>query len=385
MATKQKGELQDVVSLLTQIQDNAKAAEKATAKVCEVADEQLIKALEPEPSLIYAWEPDFDPCYTMTRPSGSSITVQHIWDAYIDGEVIVLVGPTGCGKSALAFHLMDRVNAGTRAKNSQILARNALKLKSNPDMKTEDLEGYIPLPYEVAFLACKNGTRSEDLVGTVDLIYDAKGNKKPVVRFGAVTDAWVNGKTLIMEEADTLDPGVAVELHAYLDGRTKETMLYINGPQKVLRHSRFSSILTQNSLSDGANQLEFAGTVNQNGALVNRFSYVVQVGWMQPANEAALLVKKTGIDKDSARDMVVAATQVRDEYDKDQCSNVISTRDLLSWSRETIRETKRSGIPHTNSSYWSEVVVASAFPSFLNILSDEATVQMIVGLLDTIR
>ncbi|MBD3388155.1 MAG: hypothetical protein GF414_04395, partial [Candidatus Altiarchaeales archaeon] len=130
---------------------------------------------------------------------------------------------------------------------------------------------------------------------------------------------------------------------------------------------------------------QFAGTQRQNSAFTNRVTYAVHVTWLPAASEAKLLTTKTGIDPTSAKYMVLVATKVREQYDKGQCVNVVSTRDLKAWAREVMRETKRSGIDHTDTAYWSQVVAPSALPSFLELIEDEATAKMILGFIDTVR
>jgi MoxR-like ATPase len=266
--------------------------------------------------------------------SNRKITVNDIRDAYFAGENILLTGPSGCGKSSLAFWLMDEANEPVRIKNRRIFQENTAKSGKNPTP-------YHSLPYELAHLSCKESTRSEELVGTVTMKINPDGSREPIVVYGAVTDAWIHGKTLIIEEMDFAPPGVWGEAHQFFDGRTQETCIYINGPMVISKHSRFRVMATCNTLGLGENQLEYAGTQVLNRAFLNRFTYIVKMTWLPEDKEVQIVYDKTGIRRDVIGKMVGAATQSRSAHAAGTVDTAITTRDLLSWSRECAREEVR--------------------------------------------
>jgi len=336
---------------------------------------EAIKTKNPDPSLLHAWEPDFQGGYEFQTIGDHKITLDEIWDAYKEGENILISGPSGCGKSTIAFHMLDRANAPIRAKNRKIHEEN-LKLITQ-GKNEDDLTPYIELPYKVAHYSCHDASRSEELIGTVTVRINKDGSREPVVVRGSVTEAWTEGKTLLLEEMDFAPPGVWGETHQFFDGRTKETTIYINGPESIKKHDRFRLIATSNTLGRGENQTEFAGTQVLNNAFLNRFTYVIRATWLPVDSELRLIRNKTGLRQDVVDRMIAAATQTRRSYDEEVSEHCISTRDLLKWARESKRRERRlqaSGediAAMGTADYWRSISTVSAVPAFLNGLDDE--------------
>jgi MoxR-like ATPase len=333
--------------------------------------EEAIHEIEPDISLLHPWEPGFVTGYQIKTSGGHIITLEDIWQAYVGGENILLTGPSGTGKSSLAFHLMDRANESTRVINRKIFEENVKLLKAGTPK--DELQGYHPLPYQISHYSCHEATRSEELIGTVTIMIMPDGSRRAVVVRGAVVEAWTEGKTLILEEKDLAAPGVWGETHQFFDGRTKETTIYVNGPERIKKHDRFRVIATANTLGRGENQIEFAGTQMLNTAFLNRFTYIVKLGWLPRDEEINLVIAKTGIRIDIAAKMIDAATQARKAHEESVCDTTISTRDLLSWSRECLRKEKRTSVCASVSEYWSKVAIPSAFPTFLSRIVDKST------------
>lgn len=341
----------------------------------QITGEVTTRTKEPDPSLLHAWEPDFQDGYEFKTVGDHKITLDQIWDAYKEGEHILISGPSGCGKSTIAFHMLDRANASIRAKNLKVYHENLKLIKQG---KNEDeLHPYLELPYKVAHYSCHEASRSEELIGTVTVRINKDGSREPVVVRGSVTEAWTQGETLILEEMDFAPPGVWGECHQFFDGRTKETTIYINGPERIKRHDRFRLIATANTLGRGENQAEFAGTQVLNNAFLNRFTYVIRASWLLPEKEKQLVHMKTGLRYDVIDKMVTAAGQTRKAYEDEVSEHCISTRDLLKWGREQKRHERRLKKMGQDTAtmdldmYWGLVSVPSAVPAFLNGLDDE--------------
>jgi MoxR-like ATPase len=334
------------------------------------------QAFEPESNLVNRWEPEFQDGYEFETSSGNKLTLKQIWDAYVAGEQIMFVGPSGCGKSTIAFHLLDEANEIIREKNRKLHMENLSLAKAG----RKEFKPYIPLPYELSHYSCHEATRSEELMGTVKLKIRDDGSREAIIVRGAVTEAWTKGKTLILEEMDFAPPGVWGETHQFFDMRTKETEIYINGPERIKKNNRFRVMATANTLGQGENQIEFAGTQVLNRAFLNRFTYVVKVSWLPREQEARLIYVKTALRQDIVYKLVDAAKQARDAYDAGTCDTVISTRELLAWARECVREAKRHGEEDAKKMnagvFWKEVVLPSAYPTFLNRIVDQNTRDM---------
>ena len=323
--------------------------------------------------LFFPREPDFVDGYKLKLPNGSHVSLQEVWEAYMAGENILLQGPSGSGKSTIVFHLIDKANHNIREKNQEILRKNLDLISRGKDPVCK----YLRIPYEVAHFSCHEATRSESLIGSLTLKVNKDGSREPIVVYGAVTDAWVNGKTLVLEEMDFAPPGVWGEAHQFFDGRTQETTVYINGPEKIRKSSRFRVLATANTLGAGENQIEYSGTQVLNKAFMNRFSYIVNVGYMERDAECGLVKEKTGLGIEAIEGMVDAATRCREAHAAGTFDAVITTRDILSWARECVRAEKRMlTIPKDRHQYWQKVVLPSAGPTFMTRIADSGTLDV---------
>ncbi|TRZ52435.1 MAG: hypothetical protein D4S01_02970 [Dehalococcoidia bacterium] len=377
-ATTKKANPSDLLKLLGQLQNT-------TPEAVATLEAEMVRCTEPDQYLLHRYEPDFVDGYKLVTLGGHILTLAQIWDAYIAGENIGFVGSSGCGKSTIAFHLLDEANEPTRVKNRAIYAENVKKLKGGA--KEVDLDEYYQLPYNASHISCHEATRSEDLIGSLTIKVDDQGNRVPVEVLGAVTDAWSEqkdndgntiskGKTLIMDELDLCSPGVLGECHQYFDGRTKTARVYLNGPRDLHKGDRFRLLATMNTFGRGENQSEFAGTQILNSAFLNRFTYVIQVPWLELSFEVNLIVKKTQIRTEVAKKMVLAAKQAREAHAQDTVDATITTRDLLSWARETKRAEARHSTQVNDQEYWKQYSIPSAYPTFISKLVDPNTRDM---------
>jgi MoxR-like ATPase len=321
---------------------------------------ELISAVEPPSYLLERTEPEFI--------LGYDVDTDALWDAYVRGENILIVGPSGTGKSSLAYHLLDNANEGVRKKNRETYKKNLEKLKKGA--KENTLLQYKPIPYPVSYLGCGVGTRVESVIGTLKFRATETG-REPYTVLGAVTDAWTSGKTLIIDEIDFASPDTWGELHQFFDGRTKETTIYINGPETIRKNPKTRVIATANTFGNGENQMDFAGTQILNSAFLNRFTYKVELNYLKPEKEVeAITTRLSAAWKDAVEKIVEAANRIREAKNAGTLTRAITTRDLLSWSRECIaKETrlkKQSVNPRQSLRYyWDNIVVPSAGPSYL--------------------
>ena len=371
-------ETADVFKLLKEIKEvNASSIAKA--------ETQRVILPEPPQGWMGPWEPDFEDGYEIIDAYGNKVTTKHFFDAYVRAEVLHFYGKAGAGKSTLGYHLVDMANiaAGIYEKNREIYEENC-KRKAKDGDKAQ-LEGYIVPPYLAEGIHVNKFSTPEDLIGTLKCKTDEQGNKIWHAVLGQVLGAWSTGlpgdpnpslgKTAIMDEGDTIPPDVTSILHGLFDQRTKQVTLHIDGPMTFTKAPRFRLIVTSNTMGRGENELNFAGTQPQNGALLERYSYSYQIPWMKPASEINLLTKKTGIDEDVAKKMVDVAQKIREQEEKGEFLYTCSTRKLLAWCRECRDEEKRSGKPQNLSDYWRRIAVRSACPNVLSHIDDETTLE----------
>jgi len=348
------------------------------AKLGEVGEGSLAPVMvsipEPPRNWLHPWEPDFVDGYDF----GHGVTLADITSAYYAGENISLVGHAGNGKSTIAFHLADQANEKVRAFNCKTYAAN--REKAAKGVADKDLDPYKPLSYPVTHYGCHEGMRSEEMVGSITLKHLEDGTRMPVEVPGCVTKAWEGGHTLIMDEVDLGNPGVFGQIHQFLDGRTYETEVYINGPRTVVKHPKFRCIATMNTRGQGEDAVQYAGTQPLNAAFLSRFNFIVEVGWLKADVEHALVIKKTGVPKDLLTTMTTIVEKTRSEYATGNITMPISTRTLLAWARMTVRKIKDLGGTLSFKDMWSKAAVPSAYPSFIERIADVTTKSMYTNL-----
>lgn len=346
-----------LVSTLKALQDLPE--EKIVAAAMR-EDRKMISAAIPSPTLINRYKPNF--------VVGYDIDVKSILDALVNGQNILAVGDKGGGKSSFMFYLVDELNEPTRVLNRKIYASNVELLKKGK--ADADLKPYYELPYPIAHLGCGSGTRVESLIGTVMLKTTTAG-REVITIYGAVVDAWINGKILIIDELDMASPDVWGELHQFFDGETQETTIYINGPEVIRKNPKFRVLATANTFGLGEDQMGFAGTQLLNGALLDRFNYKVKFPYLNPDKEIEAVLKVyPKARKDAVEKMVEAAGKIRRDKSSGVITETLSTRKLMAWTCECVaREDRLKTVigvrPLTLQDYWEKIVVPSAEPTYL--------------------
>jgi len=357
----------NLVATLKALQDTP---EEAIVAAGMREERQMISAAVPSPTLINRYRPNFI--------NGYNIDTASVMDAVKKGLNVLAVGDKGGGKSSFMFFIVDELNEPTRVKNREIYARNVKLIEAGKDESA--LEQYYSLPYPVAHLGCGSSTRVESLIGTLKFRATENG-REPYTVYGAVVDAWVNGKILIIDELDMATPDVWGEVHQFFDGTTEETVLYINGPEVIRKNPKFRVLATANTFGLGEDQMGFAGTQLLNGALLDRFNYKLSFPYLNPDKEVeALLKNHPDAWKEAVIKMVVSANKIREAKNSGTITETLSTRKLMAWVSECISREKRlaaSGINARSSidGYWAKVVIPAAQPTYLCGNPDALTVQ----------
>lgn len=216
---------------------------------------------------------------------------------------VLIVGPTGSGKSCLAINILARLKA---------LAE---------------------------IFSCNGETSSDELIAKPWIITE-NGQSITTTVYGAALRAYKMGKTLLAEEIDMAIADVLACLHRLMETNQNFYVCNVGTEEVIPKSPRFSVIATANTIGTGEDSFIYTGTKPLNQAFMNRFSYTVRLGYLDPVREIRVLVNKTGIDKNVANVLVQCANDVRDMADPSRkgrigsqtIASVISTRDLLSWS-----------------------------------------------------
>lgn len=172
-----------------------------------------------------------------------------------------------------------------------------------------------------------------DLVGEKDIV-----GGDTVYILGELAKAAIFGWIFIADEINMAEGDITSHLHAICEevGRRR---LNLRGTGRTLTdlpsgeewdpethlgryiHPQFRFVGT-------ANPLSYAGTSDMNDAFRSRF-VVLPVDYLDPEEEADLLVEETGVDRETAASLTRVADQLREAHRRDELETPISHRELL--------------------------------------------------------
>ncbi len=163
-------------------------------------------------------------------------------------------------------------------------------------------------------------TGEDELAGKMGLI---KG--ETVFVEGPLTRALREGHVVILDEINAANAEVLFLLHPLLDDGHFIRLMGKDG-EIVPAHEDFRLFATMNPP-------EYVGTKELSPAFLSRFHMVLEFDFIQPIQEAKLLVERMNIREDDAATMADIAKRLRKKFEAGEMLTLISTRDLLSWAR----------------------------------------------------
>ncbi len=232
--------------------------------------------------------PDVDEDYVFQEDFSRQVLI-----SLRESEKILLVGPTGCGKSTLIEQLAARLN------------------------------------WPVVRVAASGGVTESDLLGewTVQ-------NGQTRFSYGFLPQAMKMGAICLIDEIDGIEPSVAFAIHQVMEARGKLVLLQ-NGGEIIEPHESFRLVSTANSLGHGDEVGLYAGIKVLNAAFLDRFAAVFQMSYMPPPLEAQIVRNRApSCTKAMARTLVKVATDVRKAREEDQIFCTFSTRRLIELARK---------------------------------------------------
>lgn len=205
------------------------------------------------------------------------------------GVPTMLCGPSGCGKTEVIFELCRKT--GTPCTIIQM--------------------GTITDP-------------TEQLVGQQRIRVTDDGHDEIYFDWAEFANAIQRPGVIILDEINRIPKNGENMLFSCLDG-TKELSASGAGSNEcrtIKVHPECVFFATANIGSI------FTATKQIDAALMNRFM-PVEVDYMPSAIESKILMTRTGIEEEDAKNISFVATQIRDMFKKEALDNVVSTRETL--------------------------------------------------------
>ena len=270
--------------------------------------------------------PSPDPFFVHTQDNVSLVEmVQNM--SHVNNVNIRLVGPTGCGKTSLAVEYAAKNNVPT-------IVMDCANVR-----EPRDWFGY----------------RKIDPLSKQVVWHESLFVKMVETPFAVI----------ILDELNRVSPMVINTLIPLLDHRRTT---YLEEAQRQI--SCAEGVTFWASINEGH---QYTGTIPLDEASADRFGLVVECKFLPPAEEAAMLHKKTGLDEANCNKLVEIANQVRlkSQIDAgDSFSKAISTRML-----ENAAKAFKAGGPKT-----MKFTLANHFSSAGGSSSERQNIiQLLVG------
>jgi MoxR-like ATPase len=233
--------------------------------------------------------PEPDPNYVFPLWS------QHLKSSMDSGDKVLLVGPTGSGKSSLIRELAARQG------------KPFLRINLNGESSVSDILG---------------GWKVQ--------------GREMVFRYGPVPMAVRSGALLCLDELDAALPAVLFALQGLLeDGGSLQIP---DTGEWIKPHDDFRLVATANTLGKGDDSGLYAGTNVLNEAFLDRFHTVFHVDYLSPSLEQEVIRSKAGkIDPKVLARMLHVAGDLRKALSDGIIFSTCSTRKLIAWARKTVQ------------------------------------------------
>jgi len=231
--------------------------------------------------------PNGDPHYQF--PPETAFLIQ----AINHHENVMIVGPTGTGKSSLVMQLAARANIPMRRCN---------------------LNGE---------------TTVSDFLGR----WTVRG-KEMLFSEGILPTAMRYGDWLLLDEIDAALPQILFVLQSVLEEGGKLVLMEKEG-EIIAPHPDFRIVATANTLGNGDDTGLYSGTQILNEAFKDRFATVIYLDYPDEKSEHAILAQKvSSLKKADIKRLVKCARHVREAAKREECYCSFSTRRLLALARK---------------------------------------------------
>lgn len=163
-----------------------------------------------------------------------------------------------------------------------------------------------------------------DLTGQTNLV-EKGGTTITKFEEGILPRAMVLPCFLVLDEIDAGKPDILFAIQRATEG--KGLLLTEDGGRLVKPHPLFRFVATANSRGQGDEHGVYAGVRPMNGALLNRFGTFIEIDYMTPEEESALLEREYKLPKDITKNLVEFAKLCRKAFKSGETSVPVSPRD----------------------------------------------------------
>ena len=165
----------------------------------------------------------------------------------------------------------------------------------------------------------------ESLLGCMTAV-----NGSTVWQDGVLPQCMKKGYWLMLEEINSIDPGIAKVLNEILDNRSV-TITIAGRPRSVKATDDFRIICATNPPDNPI----YKGIESMSFELMDRFDAVVWLDYLSPEKEAEVVKERSGYDDvEKIQKMIEFANSVREGMRKNEIFATVTTRGLISWGKK---------------------------------------------------
>lgn len=295
------------------------------------------------------------PCWNIPGPRTPALDTSYIVPPWVVANVarwlsgtlsvhdnLWVSGPTGCGKSSGIRWLAAKLNV------------ELFEVTAHGRMELADLTGQW-------VMSSPDGGKTPPSMQWMD---------------GPMIAAMRCGGWLLIDEADMLDPAVAVGLNGMLDGAP--VTIAEHGGELVVPHPGYRCIVCANTSGTGDDTGLYAGTLRHNIALMDRWTSIVADYAPESVEKPLLKAAAPSLPDDIIVQILKIASDIRRAYVGDPVEGIQGTLDATMSIRTTLRWVR--AIEQYASTKIKSPLVAALDVAFCNRLSrsTKASVYTIV-------
>lgn len=243
------------------------------------------------PAELSAFIPKVDTDYVLQVEEAAAIA-----SAIVDGDKVLISGPTGSGKSSLVKYVCAKLGAPF------------IRINMSADAESSTLFGQL--------VARDGSTVWED---------------------GPITEAVRHGGVVLIDEWELMPPEISMGLQNLLED---DGYLYLkerpgsSEDKTIVPHKNFRIVCAGNTVGQGDDSGAFSGTSVQNSATLDRFTTTIYLGYLDTKHEINIIRNRSKVSRELANNMVKFAHLVRNAYNNSAINLTMSPRTLINWAQK---------------------------------------------------